>query len=85
MVWEFYNFSAIQILRELKFWWIQRVNNVIYGTLEVLNFDFSNFEQFLKPQIYQNSKFRVSKIAKNDIFRPFEFTKIWFHKKKEWR
>ena len=27
------------------------------------------------------SKFRTSKIVKNDIFGPFEFAKIWFHAK----
>jgi len=32
-----------------------------------------------KSPIYQNSKFRVSKIAKNDIFGLSEFAKIWFH------
>ena len=50
--------------------------------LQVLNFDSSKFEQLLNPiftkcQIYQNSKLRVSKIAKNDIFVPFMFTKVW--------
>ena len=30
------------------------------------------------------SNFRTSKGAKNDIFVPFEFTKIWFHVKSEW-
>ena len=29
---------------------------------------------------YLISKFRTSKIVKNDIFRPFEFAKIWIHK-----
>ena len=29
--------------------------------------------------------FRTSKIAKNDIFGPFVFTKIWCHVKSEWR
>ena len=36
-------------------------------------------------QIYPISKFRVLKIAKNDIFGPFEFTKIWFDVKSVWR
>ena len=31
------------------------------------------------------SKFRTSKIVKNDIFGPFEFAKMWFHVKSEWR
>ena len=41
---------------------------------EVLNFDFSEFEQLLSP-----------KIAKNDIFGPFEFAKTVFHVKLERR
>ena len=45
---------------------------------EVLDFDFSKFEQLSSPKFTKNSKFRVSKIAKNDIFGPFEFAKIWF-------
>ena len=53
--------------------------------LEVLNFDFKYIWATFKAQIYQNSKFRVSKIAKNDIFRPFEFDKIGFHGKSDWR
>ena len=39
--------------------------------LEVLNFDFSKFEY--------NSKFRVSKIGKNNIFGPFELAKTVLH------
>ena len=30
-------------------------------------------------------KFRISKNTKNDIFWPFEVTKIWFHVKFEWQ
>ena len=45
--------------------------------LEVFNFDFSKFDQLMyKSQIYENSKLRMSKIAKNDIYGPFEFDKI---------
>ena len=36
--------------------------------LEVLNFDFSESEPFLKFQINQNSKLRVSEIVKMAIF-----------------
>ena len=53
--------------------------------LDILNFDFSKFEQLSSPKCTKNSKFWVSEIAKNDIFRPFECTKIWFHVKLEWR
>ena len=42
-----------------------------------------NLSNFQVPK-YHNSKFRVSKIAKNDIFETFELAKIWFHVKSEW-
>ena len=31
------------------------------------------------------SKFRISRIGKYNLFRPFEITKIWFHVKSEWQ
>ena len=36
--------------------------------LEALNFNFSKFEPFLKSQIYQKLKLRVSEIVKMAIF-----------------
>ena len=45
---------------------------------EVLNFDFSKFEQLSSPK-FTKIQSSESKIAKNDIFGPFWFTKIWFH------
>ena len=58
---------------------------LILTILEGLNLDFNKIWATFKSQIYQNSKLRVSKIAKNDIFGPFELAKIWFHVKSEWR
>ena len=59
--------------------------NVIFGNFRGSQFWFlvnlSNFQS----QIYPNSKFRISKIATNDTFGPFKFTKIRFHGKSEWR
>ena len=43
--------------------------------LELLNFDVSKFEQLSSAKLTKIQK-SVSKIAKNDIFRPFEFAKI---------
>ena len=40
-----------------------------------LNFDFFKFEQLSSPKFAKNSKIRVSKIAKNDVFGLFEFAK----------
>ena len=73
------------ILREIKIWQIQTVQMSFLAILEVLNFDFSKFEQLSSPKFTKNSKFRVPKIAKNDIFGPFESTKIRFHIKLEWQ
>ena len=50
--------------------------------LETLNFDFSKFEQLSSPQ-FTKIQSSESKIAKNDIFGPFEFAKTWFHIKLE--
>ena len=49
-----------------------------------------NFEPLVNlglesSRAWLKSKLRTSKIVKNDIFGPFEFTKIWFHVKSEWR
>ena len=37
---------------------------------EILNFDFSKFKQLSSLKFTKNSKYRVSEIAKNDIFCP---------------
>ena len=36
-------------------------------------------------QVPNLPKFSTSKIGKNNIFRPFDLAKIWFHVKLEWR
>ena len=81
---KFDHLTATPILREIQYWRIQTVQKCNFlAILEVLNFDFSKFEQLSSPKFTKNSKFRVSKIAKNDIFEPFEYAKIWFHVKSE--
>ena len=52
-----------------------------WAILEVLNFEFSKFEQLPSSKFTKNSKFRVSKIAKNDIFGLFDYAKIFFQVK----
>ena len=82
-IWSFYRIS--------DFTWNQLLVNsngpkmLILAILEVLNFDFSKFEQLSSSKFTKNSKFKVSEIIQNDIFGPFEFTKIWFHVKSEWQ
>ena len=79
------------ILPPLRSTWNQILANSyspkmsFWAILEVLNFAFSKFEQLQSPAFTKNSKFRVSVIAKNDIFGLFEFAKFWFHVKSEWR
>ena len=46
MVWDFYNLTATQILREIKFCSIETVKNVNLAILEGLNFDLGKFVQF---------------------------------------
>ena len=63
----------------------KRSKNVIFGYFRdselwnLVNLGLENCSNILKL------KFRVSKMVKNDIFGLFEFTKIWFHIKPEWR
>ena len=54
---------------------------LILTILKGLNFYFSKFELLSNLKFTKNSKFRVSKIAKNDIFGPY----AKFHVKSEWR
>ena len=84
---KFDNFTATQILREIEFWcrYSKGSKMSFLAILEVLNFDFSKFEELSSSEFTKNSKFRVSKIVKNDIFGPFEFDKIGFHAKPGWR
>ena len=44
--------------------------------LEVLNIDFSKVEQLSSSKFTKKTQSSVSKIAKNDIFGPFEFAKM---------
>ena len=82
-IWSFYRHS--------DFTWNQilAISNALkmsfLAILEAWILIFSKFEQLSSPKFTKNSKFRVSEIAKNDIFGPFEFTKIWFHVKSEWQ
>ena len=74
---EFFNWFYVKS----HFGELKRSKNVYF---EVLNLDVSKFEQLSSPKLTKIQK-SVSKIAKNDIFRPFEFPKIWFYVKSEWR
>ena len=63
----------------------KRSKNVIFGNFRncelwiLVNFLLESCSNLLKV------KFRTFIIAKNDIFGPLEFAKIWFHVESEWR
>ena len=58
----------------------KRSKMAFFAILEVLNFDFSKFEQFFKSQIYKNSNFRVYHIVKRQLLM-YKFCQNWFHVK----
>ena len=53
--------------------------NVIFGNFRGSEF----FEQLSSPKFIKIQSSESHKIAKKDIFTPFDFTKIWFHVKLE--
>ena len=74
---KFDHFTATPILHEIKFWGIQTVQKCYFlAILEVLNFDFSQFEQLSSPKFTKNQSSESLKLAiNNDIFGPFELAK----------
>ena len=50
------DFSVTQILREINFWDSKNAKLAILTHLEALNFDFHEFLQFYKADIYQINK-----------------------------
>ena len=82
---KFDDFTATPILREIRFWRNQTVQKCYFCNFwdseiwMLVNFGLESCSNLLK------SKFRVSKIANNDILGPFEFAKTWFHAKSEWQ
>ena len=80
-IWWFYCYS--------DFTWNQILVNsnlqkmLILTSLETLNFEFLVNLGIESCSNLRKSKLRISKIATNDIFWPFEFA--WFHVKSEWQ
>ena len=86
--WLCWNLIIIPLLRfyvKSNFGDFKRSKNVIFGNFRDsefwiwLNLGLESCSNLLK------SKFKVSEIAKNDIFGPFESSKIGFRVKSEWR
>ena len=59
----------------------KRSKSVIFGILQLLNFNFGESQPFFKSQICQNSNLRVSEIVQMAIFEIQILPKIWFHAK----
>ena len=82
-MWKFYNMPATQIFCEIKFWLIQTVKRSKMSFLamfQVLNFDFSKFEQLSSPkfsQIHSSESLNVPiKTFLDSLNLPkFDFTK----------
>ena len=55
-MWKFHNLSITQILREINFGETKSAKFAIFTHLEALNFDFYEFLNLLKTEIYQFSK-----------------------------
>ena len=77
-VWKLDEFSISQILREIDFWDFRNAKSAILTHLEVLNFDFNEFLQFIKAEIFLRNKIQGPKIGKNGTFRSSTFSKIDF-------
>ena len=63
--------TPCQILREINFQGSRR-------SKKTLNFDFDNFMQFLRAEIFPKTKFRASEITKMVVLKTPEILKIDF-------
>ena len=85
LCWNSIILPPLQFYVKSNFCGFKRSKNVIFGNFRdcelenVVNLGLESCSNLLK------SKFRTSKIAKNDNFGSFECTKMWFHVKSKWR
>ena len=73
---KFDNLTATPILREIKYWLFQTVQNVIYDNFRNCELGILVNLRLESGSKLQKSKSKTSKIAIDDIFGPFECTKI---------
>ena len=85
LCWDLIILPPLRFYVKSNFGKFKRSKNVIFGNCRAS--ELRNLVNLALDcaQIYQKSKFRSSKIVKNNIFEPFEFTKILFHAKSEWQ
>ena len=67
-VWKFEDFSPTRTFREITFWGSRTSKSAIFAVLEPLNFEFGQFFVLQNCKDFQNSKLRLSKIAKMAVF-----------------
>ena len=77
-VWKFHKNSITQILCEINFWDSRGSKSTILTHLEALNFDFYEYLQFLKAEIYKFNKNQSPKNGKNFNFRTSTLSKFDF-------
>ena len=85
LCWNLIILPSLRFYVKPNFYEFKQSKKVIFGNFRGSEFWFCKFEQLSSSKFTKNSKFRVSKIARNDIFGPFEFTKIGIHVKSQWR
>ena len=85
--WLYWNVIILQPFRFYMKWNFGKYvpKMTFLAILETLNFEFLVNLGFESCSTLLKSHFTTSKIAQNDIFGPFPFTKMWFHVKFEWR
>ena len=85
LCWNLFYLPPLRLYVKSNFGEFQQSKNVNFGNFRncelgiLVNLRLDSCSKLLK------SKFKTFKIARNDIFGPFEFAKIWFHAKSEWQ
>ena len=74
-MWKSYNLLPPRFYVKSNFGEFKQSKMSFLVILEALNFDFSKFKELSSPKFTKIQKFRVSKIAENDIFGLLEITK----------
>ena len=82
-MWKFKNFTATQILREIKFGNFRGSKTAILAILKALNFEFWDIPHLEMLRIPKIWNFQVAKKVKMADFETKKL-QIWFHVKSEW-
>ena len=74
-IWKFSKFSAILILREINFGWLQKVKNCRFNNFEGFEFWFLEKVHTRKCQKFQN-------VQNSELL---QYDQNWFHVKSKWQ